>query len=125
MPSVLRDRLYEAARDYLPDSFRSPERTPLLADPVRFLEQAGRSDRPFPWFFAASGTRDPVLDDTRRLAAAIEALGGDIETHIYPGEVHSFHAFLWRSQAKELWRDWLGEMERQVSQFEPLELLAA
>jgi acetyl esterase len=127
LPSVVRDRLFEASRDYLPDTFLDPERAPLLADPVRFLEQAGQPDRPLPWFFAASGTRDPVIEDTRRLTRAVEALGGDIEERIYPGEVHSFHAFLWRSQARELWRDWLGAMELKVDGQRPdgVELLAA
>ena len=111
LPSVVRDRLYEASRDYLPETFLQPERAPMLADPVRLLEQGALPDRPLPWFFAASGTRDPVIEDTRRLTRAVEALGGTIEERIYPGEVHSFHAFLWRSQARDLWGDWLGEME--------------
>ena len=40
------------------------------------------------------GTRDPLLPDTRRLAAALERRGVPCEAHYYPGEVHAFQAFV-------------------------------
>ena len=75
-----------------------------LADPLLLLE-AGGPDRPLPPFFAICGTKDPLLDDTRRLAAALDALGVDNEHRVYPGEVHAFHAFLWRPAARQAWAD--------------------
>lgn len=111
MPGVVRDRLFEAARDYLPDTFRSPEATPLMADPLRFLERAGPPDRPLPWIFAAVGSADPVSTDTFRLRTAVERFEGDIETHVYDGESHSFHARLWREAARTFWHDWLDHMD--------------
>jgi acetyl esterase len=119
MSGFMRDRLFEAARDYLPDTFRHPGSTPLLADPLRLLEQAGPPDRGLPWIFAAVGSADPVATDTLRLRAAVEGLGGDIETHIYDGENHSFHAYLWRDAARRFWHDWLEFMDEtdQAHQF--------
>ena len=111
MPGVIRDRLFEAARDYLPDTFRSPESTPLMADPLRLLEQAGRPDRALPWIFAAVGSADPVSTDTFRLRVAVKGMEGEIETRTYDGESHSFHAYLWREAARRFWHDWLNFMD--------------
>src|SRR2546430_6410072 len=45
-----------------------------------------RSDRPLPPFFAPVGTRDPLLDDTRRLEKALLALNVPVEARYYPGD---------------------------------------
>jgi acetyl esterase len=113
MPGFIRDRLFEAARDYLPNTFRSPESTPLLADPLRLLERTGQPERALPWMFAAVGSLDPVATDTFRLRDAVDELGGDIETQTYDGERHSFHAYLWRDAARQFWHDWLDFMDER------------
>ncbi|MFU8803138.1 MAG: alpha/beta hydrolase, partial [Bradymonadaceae bacterium] len=76
-----------------------------LANPLLLLEEGIAPDRPLPPFFAPVGTRDPLLDDTRRLKAALEALDVPCEARYYPGELHAFHAFLWRAQARKCWTD--------------------
>lgn len=111
MPSVVRDRFYESARDYLPESFQDPAVAPMGADPLRFLEQTSPPSRSMPWIMAAAGSRDPVLNDTLRLADATERLGGRSYVRVYEGEPHSFHTYLWRDAAREFWHDWLELME--------------
>lgn len=76
-----------------------------LADPLVILERGERPERPLPPFFAIVGTRDPLMSDTRRLAAALHALGVPCEARYYPGEIHAFNALVWREQARQAWRD--------------------
>lgn len=104
LPVWLTDRLYDVCHGYLPDSSGEPDRY-ALADPVCLLERLERSDRPLPPFFAPVGTKDPLIDDTRRLKQALARLGGTCEAPIYVGGVHAFHALLWRKQARLCWRD--------------------
>lgn len=76
-----------------------------LASPLHLYEQpAPEGARPLPPFFAAVGTADPLLDDSRRLRRAIEARGGSCELHVYPGEIHGFNAMVWRPAARAKWR---------------------
>ena len=58
------------------------------------------------------GTRDPLLDDTRRLGAALDRLGVPYEVRYYPGEIHAFHALVWRPQARAFWRDTFAFLDR-------------
>ncbi len=76
-----------------------------LADPLLVLEGPARTARTLPPFFVPCGTADPLLDDTRRLAAALRARGVVARDVYYPGEVHAFHAFIFREQAQRCWRD--------------------
>lgn len=99
-----------------------------LADPLRLVEDAaglappggdGRSpppgfDRPLPPFFAPVGTRDPLLDDTRRLEKALGALGVPCEARYYPGGIHAFHALVWNPAARRCWRDALAFLDRHM-----------
>lgn len=57
-----------------------------------------------PPFFAAVGTADPLLDDSRRLKAALEKRGILCELAVYPGEIHGFNAMVWRPAAKAKWK---------------------
>ncbi len=103
LPSWLTDRLLEVQTSYLHgdlDDAMSP-----LADPLLVLESDEVAVRPLPPFFAPVGTKDPLLDDTRRLGAALAKRGVRCETRYYPGEVHAFHAFVWRKHAQACWRD--------------------
>jgi acetyl esterase len=76
-----------------------------LADPLLFLESDARPERPLPAVYIPVGTRDPLLDDSRRLAIALEKRRADVEAKYYDGEHHAFHALIWRSAARRCWRD--------------------
>lgn len=102
LPWWLSDRLLEVTEAYLG---RSEHPTLDLADPLVLLERGVTPSRPIPPFFLPVGTRDPLLDDTRRMHAALTALHTHPEARYYPGEVHAFHAFIWRKAARQCWRD--------------------
>ena len=99
---VVRDRMQAVSRGYLG---RASGAEAALADPLVVLEGADTPERPLPPFFAACGDADPILDDTRRLAASLRRRGVRVDAPEYPGEPHAFHALLWREQAKRCWRD--------------------
>lgn len=103
LPSYLFDRLVEVTSAYLPKS--TSEVALHMADPLVLIEQGERPARPLPPFFVPCGTKDPLLDDSRRLGKALERLGVRADVHIYPGEVHAFHAFVWRPKARQCWVD--------------------
>ncbi len=108
MSTFIVDRLQEVSKSYLPGD---PSVVTDLADPLLVLERGAPPARPLPPFFLACGTKDPLLDDTRRLGRALSALGARAEVRIYPGEVHAFHALVWRQQAKQCWRDSYGFLD--------------
>jgi acetyl esterase len=91
-----------------------------LADPLRVIEgAAGISHepcfaRPLPPFFAPVGTRDPLLDDTRRLEKALRLLNVPCEARYYPGGIHAFHAMVWNPAARRCWRDALAFLDRHL-----------
>lgn len=99
----LRDRLAEVSACYLQDV--GPEVCLDLADPLVIFERGRAPDRPLPPCFATVGTADPLLDDTRRLKVALDRLGTECVAEYYPGEVHAFHAMVWREQARRCWSD--------------------
>jgi len=117
-PSLSRfafDRILEVSRAYLPEPEAVPPAARDLADPLLVLEGDEEPARPLPPFFAGVGTRDPLLPDTRRLAAALEWRGVPCEARYYPGEVHAFHAFVFRRNARRFWRAQLAFLERHLS----------
>ena len=85
-----------------------------LADPLVVFERTAPLDRPLPPFFAPVGTKDPLLDDTRRLEKALAARNVPCEARYYPGGVHAFHALVWQPRAKHCWRDALAFLDRHV-----------
>jgi acetyl esterase len=85
-----------------------------LADPLVALERGPTLDRPLPPFFAAVGTRDPILDDTRRLEKALATLNVPCEARYYPGRIHAFHALVWDPVARRCWLDALAFVERHL-----------
>jgi acetyl esterase len=87
-----------------------------LADPLHVFERRERPDRALPAFFVPIGTRDPLLDDTRRLDRALRTLGVECEARYYEGELHAFHAFVWRRQARRCWREQLAFLARALQQ---------
>ena len=111
LSSFLTDRLQEVEDAYLPAPAH-PERD--LADPVVMLERGEAPARALPPFFAGVGTADALLDDTRRLKAALDRLGVPCAARYYPGEIHAFHAMVWRPNAKAFWRDTYAFLEEHV-----------
>ncbi len=103
LKSFIADRIAETCESYIGASDASAPGGLELADPLVLLERGAAPDRPLPPFFAGVGTRDPLLDDTRRLKAALERLGVPCEAHYYPGEIHAFEALVWRPQARRFW----------------------
>lgn len=102
LPRWLLDRLEEVPAAYLPPEL--PDNIDL-ADPLLVLESDTEPARQLPPFFAPVGTRDPLLDDTRRLHTALTRRGTPCTVRYYPGEIHAFHAFTWRPQAQKCWDD--------------------
>ena len=109
----LRDRLEEVERCYLRGVTPQSSDGFGLADPLLRFEQDAPA-RPLPPFFAPVGTADPLLDDTRRLQQALTKLGGLCEARYYPKEIHAFHAFVWREQAKQCWKDTFAFLEKHL-----------
>jgi acetyl esterase len=85
-----------------------------LVDPLRVLEQGHTPARPLPPFFASVGSDDPLVDDTLRLAAALENLGVDHRARVYAGQGHAFQMLTWRRAAKEAWRDALSFVDAHL-----------
>ena len=108
----VRDRLREPTEAYL-----GPSPDPVateLADPLLVLERGDAPARALPPFFTAVGTKDPLLDDTRRLEAALQRMGVTCEARYYPKEVHAFHALIWRANARRCWRHTYSFLEREA-----------
>lgn len=108
LPGWLYDRIEEVSRAYLGASSYAERRSERWANPltlIESLESPEALERPLPPFFTPVGTRDPILDDTRRLARALRRLNTPVVERYYPGEVHAFHAFVWREQARRCWED--------------------
>lgn len=114
MRAFIHDRLLEVTEAYVGDHQRHDPRSLELADPLLLFERGERPARPLPPFFAPCGTKDPLLDDTRRLQAALTALGVECEARFYPGELHAFHALVFRPNARRCWQHTYRFLERHV-----------
>lgn len=110
IPSWVLDRIEEVTEAYLPTG-----ETHDLADPLLLLERDVPSDRPLPPFHAVCGTSDPILDDTRRLAAALTRRGVPHEVSYWPGGVHAFHMFVFQKPARDCWTEILSFAHRHVA----------
>ncbi len=109
----VQDRLSEVEEAYLPVGAAAVG-PPRLCDPLLVLETGERPERPLPPFFAPCGGWDPLIDDTRRLAAALERLGVPHEARYYPREIHAFHAFIFREAARRCWAEAFAFLHRHV-----------
>ncbi len=112
--AVVHDRLAEVTDAYLQGVTPTCREDLDLADPVCLLERGLPPDRPLPAFFAPCGTKDPLLDDSRRLAKALQKLGVPVSAPIFPGELHAFHALVFRASAKRCWRDLFSFVDAQL-----------
>lgn len=117
MPAWMKRELLWAAAAYVGHPWHERVHHSPLASPLRLLEEpAPPESRPLPPFFAAAGTADPLLDDSRRLQRAIEARGGSCDLHVYPGEIHGFNAMVWRPAARDKWRAVHGFLARHLGE---------
>ncbi len=113
LPQIIADRIGEVSRAYVPDA-ESLGPTLDLADPLTVLESDTPTVRPLPPCFTGVGTADPILPDTRRLAAALRRRNVTCVERYYPGEMHAFHALVWRQQARECWADQFAFLDDQL-----------
>ena len=107
---IVADRLEEVEGAYLHGAGAKP-----LADPLLILETDAQPARPLPPVYAGVGTKDPLLDDTRRLAAALARRGIAHQADYFPGELHAFHAFYFKPQARQLWDAQLAFLARHLA----------
>jgi acetyl esterase len=118
LPRWIDGMIRDTTASYLRGHASVPGPTTALADPLCILEEAAAAPapwaRPLPAFFAPVGTRDPLLDDTRRLERALAALGVPCEARYYPGGIHAFHALVWDPAARRCWRDALAFLDRHM-----------
>ena len=110
LPRWLFDRIEEVTEAYLPAGGSHD-----LADPLLLLERDDPPDRPLPPFHAVCGTADPIIDDTRRLAVALERRGVRHEVSYWPGGVHAFHMFVFQKAARDCWKEILEFAHRHVA----------
>ncbi len=116
MPRFVADRIEDVMVAYLGSRDIVPGSRPELdfADPLLVFERQEKPARPIPPFFIPCGTADPLLDDSRRLASALRLMNVVVDEQYYPGEVHAFHAFVFRAQAKKCWSDTYRFLDRHV-----------
>jgi acetyl esterase len=99
---LVRGVLHDMARAYLGKNTQASADN-LLADPIRWLEQA----RPeaFPAVWSGVGTADLCAHDTRRLQTLCTQQGWHGQFDYYPDEGHAFHLLWWKANSKQYWRD--------------------
>ena len=118
LPLWLQDRLHETEGAYIGEARDHAQID--LADPLRVFEQMAEGsrprpiDRPLPAYFASVGTRDVLLDDTRRLGAALARLGTPHAVRYYPGEIHAFQALVYRDAARQCWSETYDFLHRHL-----------
>ena len=86
-----------------------------MADPIRIIEECRAPDRPFPPVFSGVGTWDVCCEDVQRLQAACERIGVPAEMHYYPREIHAFHVFAWRENARLYWSQAFAFLRRTAT----------
>ena len=105
VPEWAKKEILTAASSYVGKPIEEGAARHPLASPLRLFEADPIEGSPvLPPFFLACGTADLLLDDSRRLKAAVERRGGTAELHVFHGEIHGFNAMHWRPAAKAKWR---------------------
>lgn len=116
LPSWEFDRLTEVADGYLRPRDGRAAPNVELADPLVVLERLDELPSPLPPTFAFCGSQDPLVEDTRRLGLALEALDQEVQLGIYEGAGHAFHALPGTRSSEAAWRDQLGFLDRALAQ---------
>lgn len=114
LPSWEFDRLTEVADGYLRPRDGQAAQNVDLADPLVLLEAMAELPGPLAPTFVFCGTGDPLIEDTRRLALALETLGQHVELREYEGAGHAFHAVPGPKSSEAAWRDQLAFLERSA-----------
>ncbi len=114
IPSWGKRLIEDAAKSYLGRDVAAAAEAHPLASPLRLLESGAGPDRPLPAFFAAVGTRDPLIRCTKRLKAALDALDTPCEILVAHGEIHGYDAMVWRAAARAKWRATRVFLERHL-----------
>ncbi len=103
IPFWAKGMLFDATCAYVGHDAFAPSGAALLASPLLVLEGGFVPERPLPPFFLSAGTRDPLLEHSRRLKSVLTTLGVESELLIAPGEIHGYDAMVWRKAAQEKW----------------------
>ena len=106
LSAFLKSRIMAVSRRYAQE-----EAHPLL-DPLVLLESERATDRELPPILSFVGTKDPILDDTRRLEKALQKRKSPHLIHYYPGAVHGFHLAVWSKNAITCWNRQLDFMRQ-------------
>lgn len=114
---VTRGFLSAMQRDYLP-KVKDLKGPTMWADPLLVIERRELA-RPLPPMFVFCGTGDILLEDTQRLSARLTQLGSPVKTGVYEGEMHVFHAFLWRENARKCWYEQREFLKKHVPGITP------
>ena len=114
--TAVNDQIVVIADEYLRGAEALPPASLDFADPLVLLERNDAAARPLPPFLITCGTKDPLLDDSRRLHAALERRGVRSELHMYPRELHAFQAAIVTPNARRFWRDTFRFLEGALGQ---------
>lgn len=114
MSGFIQDRIIEVADAYVGDPSEHEEKSLDLANPLCLLERAEKPDRSLPAFFIPCGTKDPLIDDAQRMAAALERMGVEHEARYYAGEPHAFHALVVTKNALRCWKHTYRFLDRHI-----------
>ena len=75
-----------------------------LASPLLLVERQAPVNKVPPMFLPVGGG-DFLIDDHERMERALKRHGVDVSAPVYGKELHAFHAFIWRNEARRCWRD--------------------
>ena len=113
MKQVMKERILAVCRGYVRPNGHQPDSL-VLADPLVALESDTPVARPLPPFFLSAGTRDPIVDDTRRVEAALRKRGVPHQARYDQGEPHAYQALVWKKSARAVWRDTFRFLDQHV-----------
>jgi len=114
MSGFIQDRIVEVGDAYVGDPASYDRDLLDLANPLWVFERNQRPERDLPAFFIPCGTKDPLIDDAQRLAAALDVLGVEHEARYYPGEPHAFHALVVTKNALRCWKHTYQFLDRYL-----------
>jgi acetyl esterase len=100
LPVWVRDRVYSVCNGYLGEYGKKDLEERGLADPLRILESDAEPIRPLPPFWASCGDADPIVDDTKRLDAVLDAREVECRVGYYWNEGHAFQALPYKPSAR-------------------------